>query len=245
MSRLLLINPNTSQATTDLLAQHVPPALAASTQLTCITARFGAAYIACEASYAVAGHAVLDAWATFLQDTPAEQHPDRVLIGCFGDPGLYALRESAACPVTGLAESSFIEASASGSFAIVTGGERWRSMLQRIAQSLGFGSSLKHIETVRETGAELLANPEHAIKILTQACQRAATHNVKSIILGGAGLAGYAALVQPAVHLPIIDSVHAGARVATGSAHALAERSSPRFDTQWQHLPDAMVRLSR
>lgn len=245
MHRLLVINPNTSPATTDRLAQHVPLVLGADTQLTCITARFGASYIACEASYAVAGHALLDAWATHLHNTPRDQHPDRVLIGCFGDPGLHALRESAACAVTGLAEASFIEASAIGPFAIVTGGERWRPMLQRIAHTLGFAANLKHIETVRETGAELLANPEHAIKILTLACQRAAAQNVKSIILGGAGLAGYAALVQPSIDVPVIDSVLAGARVAMSNALSSAERSAPRFDVQWQHMPDAMTRLSR
>ena len=245
MSRLLVINPNTSQATTNRLAKLAPSALAVDTDLTCITASFGASYIACEASYAVAGHAVLDAWATFLQDTPKDLHPDRILIGCFGDPGLHALRESAACPVTGLAEASFIEASALGPFAIVTGGERWGPMLQRIAQSLGFGANLKHIETVRETGAELLANPEQAIKTLMRACQRAAEHNVKSIILGGAGLAGYAALVQPSINVPVIDSVLAGARVAMGNTLPAAERSAPHFDVQWQQMPGAMMHLSR
>ncbi len=243
--RLLVINPNTSAATAQRLAQHIPLALDADTQLTCITANFGAAYIACEASYAVAGHALLDAWATHLLATPPTEHPDRVLIGCFGDPGLHALRESAACPVTGLAEASFIEASALGSFAIVTGGERWGPMLHRIAQSLGFRASLNHIETVRETGAELLANPEQAVKILTQACQRAAKYDVKSIILGGAGLAGYAALVQPSINMPIIDSVLAGARIAMGKALPRVERTTPHFDVQWQHMPDAMMRLSR
>ena len=107
----------------------------------------------------MAGHAVLDAWAGYLQDTPEGQHPDRVLIGCFGDPGLHALRESAVCLVTGLAEASFIEASAAGPFAIVTGGKRWGPMLQRMAQSPGFGAGLKDIATVRETGAVWLANP--------------------------------------------------------------------------------------
>lgn len=114
-----------------------------------------------------------------------------------------------------------------------------------MAQSLGFGAGLKHIETVRETGAVSLANPEQAIKILAQACQRAATHDVKSIILGGAGLAGYAALVQPSINLPIIDSVLAGARVATGNALPPAERSPSHFDVQWQKMPDAMLHLSR
>ena len=50
MHRLLVINPDTSQTTTDRLAQHMPHVLATDTQLTCITARFGASYIACEAS---------------------------------------------------------------------------------------------------------------------------------------------------------------------------------------------------
>ena len=244
MPRLLVINPNTSQATTDRLAQYIPRALAKDAQLICITARFGASYIACEASYAVAGHAALDAWATFLQNTPADQYPDRVLIGCFGDPGLHALRESSACPVTGLAEASFIEASSTDSFAIVTGGERWGPMLQRIAQSLGFGANLKHIETVRETGAELLANPEQAIKTLTLACQRAAAHNVQAIILGGAGLAGYAALVQPQINVAVIDSVLAGARVAMGNAVPAPRRDASRFDGQWTGMSEAMQRLS-
>jgi allantoin racemase len=51
-----------------------------------------------------------------------------------------------------------------------------------------------------------------AIEILTQACRAAEKFSVKTIILGGAGLAGYAAMVQPHVSLPIIDSVEAGVR---------------------------------
>jgi allantoin racemase len=242
--RLLVINPNTGVATTQRLAEHLPRAVGDDVEITCITAAFGAPYIACEASFAVAGHAVLDAWATHLHNTPVDQHPDRILIGCFGDPGLHALRESAACPVTGLAEASFIEAAALGAFAIVTGGARWSPMLQRIAQSLGYGAALKHIETVNETGAELLANPEHAIKVLTEACQRSATHPVQSIILGGAGLAGYAALVQSAIALPVIDSVLAGARVVMSSALPAPERGLPRFDAQWTDVTEAMYALS-
>lgn len=243
--RLLVINPNTSAATTERLAQNLPLALPADTQLTCITVHFGAAYIACEASYAVAGHALLDAWATHLRVTPALEHPDRVLIGCFGDPGLHALREGSACPVTGLAEASFIEAAALGPFAIVTGGARWAPMLKRVAQSLGYAGSLKHIETVRETGAELLADPEFAVKVLTTACERAAAQNVKSIILGGAGLAGYAALVQLAIQLPVIDSVLAGARVVISETLPSPERSAPQFDARWTGVSDAIFTLSR
>ena len=154
--RLLLINPNTSASTTERLLQVLTPCLPSDWVLDAHTARFGASYIACEASHAVAAHALLERWAE--QVSPPRQQPRGVLIGCFGDPGLFALRECSACPVTGLAEASFIEAALHGPFAIVTGGQRWQPMLQRLAQSLGYGEKLLHIETVAPSGAELLAN---------------------------------------------------------------------------------------
>ena len=165
--RYLLINPNTNPLTTQRLQEVLQPQVPLGVQLLVQTARFGAPYIACEASHAVAAHASLDAWTT-NRGTP-EQPLKGVLIGCFGDPGLFALREASGCPVTGLAEASFIQAAAHGPFAIVTGGERWKPMLQRLANSLGYGSQLRHIETVAPTGAALQADPDMAIQCLSQA----------------------------------------------------------------------------
>ena len=144
----------------------------------------------------VAGHATLDAWAAALAQ--AAPPPDAVLIGCFGDPGLMALRESSPVPVTGLAEAAFIEAARHGRFAIVTGGERWAPILQRLAQSLGHASGLAGIHTVAPTGAQLAADPIAARRLLTQACLDAVRQlSVQTVILGGAGLAGMAAGIWP------------------------------------------------
>jgi hypothetical protein len=107
MRRLLVINPNTSSAVSRLLQQHAKQAAGDGVSVQTITARLGASYIADEASYAVAAHATLDAWAAALA---AGVVPDAVLIGCFGDPGLLALRESSPVPVTGLAEGAFVVA---------------------------------------------------------------------------------------------------------------------------------------
>jgi hypothetical protein len=147
LSQLLVINPNTSASVSALLQTHVEAALAAAGAGRVHT-RHGARapYIADEASYQVAGHAALDAWAAALAGPmPA---PDAVLIGCFGDPGLWALRESSPAPVLGLAEAAFIEAAAHGRFAVVTGGERWAPMLQRLALQLGRAEALAGIVTV-------------------------------------------------------------------------------------------------
>ncbi len=231
--RLLLINPNTSVSTTERLLQTLEPLLPADMDLQAQTAPFGASYIACEASHAVAAHAALEVWAAELRHG---RRPDAVLLGCFGDPGLFALRECSASPVTGLAEASFIEASAHGDFAIVTGGVRWRPMLERLAQSLGFGQRLRHIETVAPSGAEMLADPAMALRCLRQACQDAARPGVRAIILGGAGLAGYAQLLQPHLQLPLIDSAQAGLRVLLQGRAPRPQRQDNGFYAQWSNV---------
>ena len=243
MRQLLVINPNTSETVSRLLQTHVQAAAGSHVQVRTVTARFGAPYIADEASYAVAGHAALDAWAAALASD--EPPPDAVLIGCFGDPGLMALRESSPAPVTGLAEAAFIEAARHGRYAIVTGGERWGPMLQRLAQALGQSQQLAGIHTVVPTGAQLAADPIAAQRLLAQACRDAAHQmGVQAVILGGAGLAGMAAKVQAQVPVPVIDSVIAGAHWALRIPPTRPDRQAPGFDIAWHRLSPEMQALA-
>lgn len=244
MRHLLLINPNTSTSTTERLAQTLRPLLPVGVQLALRTATFGARYIACEASHAVAGAAVLESWAEHLAGLEGQAASlQGVLIGCFGDPGLFALRESSACPVTGLAEASFIEAARRGPFAIVTSGERWKPMLQRLALSLGYGGRLLHVETVAPTGAEMQADPQTTLCQLAQACRAAARPGVASIIVGGAGLAGYAQALQAQVELPLIDSAHAGLKVLLERSAPPSQRATDGFVADWSAVTPPMARL--
>jgi Asp/Glu/hydantoin racemase len=243
IAKYLLINPNTNRLTTQRLQEVLIPQLPAHASLHVSTASFGATYIACEASHAVAAHACLQAWAEHIA---AHQDPlDGVLIACFGDPGLFALREMSACPITGLAEASFIQAAAQGPFSIVTGGERWKPMLHRLASNLGFEKALRHIETVVPSGAELQANPEMAIECLKTACQKASLSGVKSIILGGAGLAGYAAQIQSLVDLPIIDSATAGLEVLLNQKAPQGPAKMNGTHAAWTSMPSAIQSLPK
>ncbi len=237
--RFLIVNPNTNAQTTERLRSVLQPHLPSDVQLDIRTARFGASYIACEASHAVAAHACLDAWAA--QRVEHNDLLDGVLIGCFGDPGLFALREVSSCAVTGLAEASFIQAAKHGPFAIVTGGERWKPMLMRLALSLGYGDMLKHIETVMPSGSELQADPAMAQRVLSEACSRAAQFNVKSIILGGAGLAGYAQTLQQSTTVPLIDSALAGLQTLLQSEAPVAKRSNDGFYASWNNMPQTFA----
>lgn len=235
MPRYLLINPNTSQETTHklccLFESHYPEVM-----LEPVTARFGARYISCEASYAVAAHACVDAWNAFKSNQ--KEAIDGVLIACFGDPGLFALRDICDCPVTGLAESSFLQASAHGSFSIVTGGQRWKPMLERLVQNLGFAPLLNSIVTVQPTGAELQANPDMAKDVLSQACNQASAQGASAVILGGAGLAGYQAGIQPHCSTPIIDSALAGLKTLIEKQVVKSQCDTALNNPHWHGLPN-------
>ncbi len=211
--RLLVVNPNTSSPITGLLCKHIAAHVGTKMAVHGVTAHFGVPYISSESAYVVGAHATLDAW----QTTTAGEYgmPDAVLIGCFGDPGLHALRDVCRVPVSGLAETAFSAAARHGRFAIVTGGKAWEPMLERLALSLGYAPLLAGIHTVTATGAQLAADPVATHQLLLSACQQAAAiDGVKAIILGGAGLAGMAAAIQVHLKMPLIDSVTAAAQWA-------------------------------
>lgn len=214
MRQLLIINPNTSHSVSDQLDAFAKNNTdSAVIQVRTLTASFGASYIDGEASYAIAAHATLEAANSARLDAPSAPHS--ILIACFGDPGLLALRESMQTPITGLAEAAFIEAAAFGRFAIVTGGTRWKPMLERHAHMLGFDAALAGIQTVQPSGLQLAQDPAAAKILLADACKAALRDfNAQAVILGGAGLAGMAASIQPLLDAPIIDSVLAGVRLA-------------------------------
>ena len=244
MRRLLLINPNTSDSISTLLHTHAQAFGGPQVKVMTRTARFGAPYITCEASYAVAAHAALDVWAHTL--VAEKERFDCVLIGCFGDPGLLALRQVSELGVTGLAEASFAAAAVLGRFAIVTGGERWKPMLERLAHNLGFGAQLAGIHTLQATGAELAADPQAAEGLLAQACNDAARRwEVQSVILGGAALAGMAAAIQPVVVVPVIDSLKAGVTHALNQAQQETLQAIRVFDFSWVGVSPELTQTGR
>jgi allantoin racemase len=200
VKRCLVINPNTTAAVTDKVVaacRQAQPAL----HWEGATARFGAAYIADEASYATGGHAALDTLDAF------HAGHDAVLLACFGDPGLLALRERALVPVIGLAQSSFEAAARRGRFAVVTGGHAWAPMLDRFARAHRLDANLVGIHTIDWTGAQIAADPEGAFDALLAAAQHGIDAHADTILLGGAALTGLAPLLQPRLVVPVLDNV--------------------------------------
>ena len=216
MIDILLINPNTTRSITNLVLKTARTFASKGTRLRAVTGAFGPRYIASRVGYAIAGHAAVDAYAG---DRGTR---DAVVLACFGDPGLSALREIAPVPVVGMADASVLQACAIGErFSIVTGGERWKAMLEEFVAQRGLAGRLASVRTVAPTGADIARDPKAAMKLLADGCNACAREDgADVVILGGAGLAGLAARLKPMVEAPLLD----GVACAIAQAEALAQQ---------------------
>jgi Asp/Glu/hydantoin racemase len=236
--RLLLINPNTSPEITDRVLAAARPLAPPGAELVGATGRFGARYIAGRAAAAIAAHAALDAWAEHGSGC------DAVLFACFGGDGLDALKELAPVPVVGMAQAACHAACLLGRrFAIVTGGERWKPMLEELVAASGLADRLAAIRTVAPTGAEIARDPEAARASLAAACRGCvAEDGADVVILGGGGLAGMADALADAVPVPVLCSVAAGVRAVVSVAQSAAPK--PRAGTYALPEPVDTIGLS-
>jgi allantoin racemase len=237
--RILLINANTTEAITDRLVAIGQAMAPPGVTFAGATGRFGARYIASRAASAVAAHAALDAYAEHGAGS------DAVLIGCFGDPGLDALREIAPVPVLGLADAAGAEAMRlAPRFGVVTGGAAWKPMLEEFYAARGTGTRLAGVRTVAPSGGEIARDPDGALVLLAEACRASAEQDgAGAVILGGAGLAGLAARLAPRVPVPVICSVEAGVRAALAALGHGPAGLVPHGPVETVGLSPALARL--
>lgn len=207
-ARILVINPNTDAQMTGRVVDALNGFLPADVALVAATGRFGFPYIATRPAYAVGGHAALEV----LARHGAERF-DAVMLACFGDPALKALRELTPLPVIGMAEASCLAAAdEEGPFAIVTGGAGWQDMLAEFVAMLGLSDRLAAVRTTTLTGGEIMQAPERAIDFLAAEIAACAKDGARRVILGGAGLAGLAQRLRPSAAIPVLDCIEVMAK---------------------------------
>jgi len=235
VSTLLLINPNTTASITALVLKHAKRFAAKGTTVRAVTGAFGPRYIASRIGYAIAGHAAVDALAN---DTARK---DAIVLACFGDPGLAALKEVSKVPVVGMAEAAILQASAIGQrFSIVTGGERWKPMLEEFVAAQGMSTRLASVRTVAPTGADIARNPKAALALLAKGCAACVREDrADVVILGGAGLVGLAAKLKSSIEVPLLD----GLACAISTAENLARQRTT--STRAKPAPVESIGLSK
>lgn len=217
-ARILVINPNSTQAVTDQMSAAVDALrLPGGPQLLCETLHEGPPGVETQA-HVDASTALLIDWLARHPDLAASE---AIVIGCFSDPGLQALRELYRQPVLGIGECAFNTASAVAerfaSIAIVDGS---LARHQRKIRALGFehrycgGISLG-------LGIAGLADVQRTRSSLAAAGQRLRDdRGAQALVLGCAGFSAHRDWLEQTLGVPVIDPTQAAVSLALGQVLA-------------------------
>ena len=176
--------------------------------LEALTAERGAPVIASRESYAIAAPRRCSRITRALVGTHCA-----VVIGCFGDPGLEALRALARQPVLGLAEASIREADALGEpFAILTMGRAWVEILNERVALASVRTRFVGVFAAEGTGLDVSRREAAAVEALDRLGREAVAAGARTLILGGGAFAGLTSRFGTNAHY--IDCVEATMRAA-------------------------------
>ena len=208
--RLLLVNPNTNTRTTAAMVGIAQAAAPRGVTVEGATAASGAPLILDPAMLAVAAEAVQ----ALIAATDLSPFAG-IVVAAFGDPGLQALRASAAIPATGIAEAAMAEAAAHGRFAVITTTPLLAEAIGRRAVAYGHGDAFAGTWLTEGDAPHLMADPDRLASALEAAIGRATAETAPdAVIIGGGPLAAAAAVLRPRLALPIIEPVPAAIRLA-------------------------------
>jgi allantoin racemase len=203
--RILLLNPNTSEAITARLMSVAKGAAMPGTEIVGMTATRGVPYIASRAEAQIGGAIALEML--------AERHDkfDAAIIAAFGDPGLPAARELFDIPVVGMAEASMITACLVGRrFALVTFSTALGGWFAECVELNGFGDRCCGIRTLADAVGSVADVQEEKEELLVELMLRTvADDGADVIVLAGAPLAGLAGKVAARVPVPVVDQMAA------------------------------------
>ena len=207
--KILVINPNTTASMTDKIAIAARAIARPDTQIVTANSQDGPASI----------QGFLDV-ATCIPGLLAEvaKHPDvdAIVIACFDDTGVDAVRTLVDVPVLGIGEAAYHAASMiANKFSVITTLSRSVPGLENNLMLYGLAQKCAR---VRATDIPVLkleeGDPATLFKIKSEIRESIAQDNTEAIVLGCAGMDDLMAQLSKEFGLPVIDGIAAGVTFA-------------------------------
>ena len=209
--RIKVINPNTTASMTETIARAARAVAGPGTEIIAATSRHGAVSIEGHYDEAMSILGVADE----IRDGERDGI-DAYVIACFGDPGLLAARELASGPVLGIAEAAMRAATfvATG-FSVVTTLERTRVIAEHLVRSYGMEHHCRAVRAIDLPVLDLENPGSNARALILAECEKAiSADKAGAIVLGCAGMADLAQLIEQRLGVPVIDGVAAAVKFA-------------------------------
>lgn len=205
MTRIWVINPNTTRAMTSTIEVCARAVAAEGTEVVGVTSEFGPPAIESHYDEAMSVPGLLAAI-----KRGEDEGVDGFVIACFGDPGLDAAREVATGPVIGIAEAAMQTASHLGrGFSVVTTLDRTMGRAADLAERYGMQRFCLGIHACDIPVLNLESDPM-ALKLVTEACREAVEQDGSdAVVLGCAGMADMCAHISEEIGVPVVDGVSA------------------------------------
>lgn len=217
---LAVINPNTDPTITAFMADIVAATVGDGIRVEGRTAASGPLIVTNEEALSGAIDEVLREGRAAVAAGAAA-----ILVSGFGDPGVLALRQYVAIPVTGIAEASMAEAASDGRrFSIVTTTPLLKDAITGFAAEHGYGRQLAAVRITPGDAETTMADHDRLASALLALCRRTiAEDGAEAIIIGGGPLALAARAIESDVAVPLIEPVRAGARLAASRMHLVVQ----------------------
>ena len=219
---VLLINPNTSEATTAMMHRLARAALPEAFDLQSVTAAHGASMITTAAELAISVDEVLVIGRARADDVAA------IVVSAFGDPGTAALRAEVLVPVIGIGEASMREAATGGRrFGVATTTPGLDAAIVRAATLYGFETLFTGCRISADDPLQLAGNPALQVERLAEAVAECIERDgAEAVVIGGGPLGQSAAELEARVGafggVPVIAPIAAAMRAVAARLSAEA-----------------------
>jgi allantoin racemase len=204
-TRILLINPNSSAATTREMVAIAREATPPGVEIVGATAKRAPRMILQTHELAAAAAEVVEIGLAGAGEV------DGIIVAAFGDPGLAALRDRAGIPVVGIAEAAMREAAGDGRrFGVATTTPALVASIAAYAAALGLAEQYAGIRLTAGDPMALVAEPPRLVEALAEAVRRSIEDDgAEVVVIGGGPLGQAAAALAPRFATPVIAPIPA------------------------------------
>ena len=211
--RILVLNPNTSEAVTARIAHLVHRIARRDSIVDVKQIAHGPEVLESYYDESIAAPYIIEA----VTQANLENY-DAIVIAAFCDPVIEALKEVSDVPVYGIEETSFAVALLLGNkFGILTEKQHKVSVKTQHVRKHGLESRLASVRPLNMGVAEIAEDPEKVLRVGTEIVrQMVEVDGAEVIIMGCASMAGYSEALQSEIGVPILDPVAITLKVVEG-----------------------------
>lgn len=206
--RVLLINPNSNEATTAMMIAIARSVVADGFDIAGATAT--------RAPSMIVTPDALDAAAPEVEEIALARSDacQGIIVAAFGDPGLAGIRARMTLPATGIGESAMLEAAKDGRrFGVATTTPLLGAKIDALAEALGLRPQYTGSRFAAGNPHELMRDPARlraAAAVVVETC--IAQDGAEAVIIGGGPLGEVARDLQPMFTVPVIAPIPSAVR---------------------------------